>query len=183
MNTRRQFLLTAPLGVLGASMLAPVALAGGDHAKVPTPPPGAPPAFGTAPMVGPEVTPSTFAEAEKLVQVTLTAAEREMAAASWRRTLASVYERRTGPRKLAIEPAIAPATQWNPVLPGRRPGRPRIVRSLGERRRSAARRRRRDRLRTGVALSQWIAARKLSSERLTAIYIARIAASIRACVR
>ncbi len=47
----------------------------------------------------------------------MTAAEREMASASWRRTLASVYERRTGPRKLAIEAGIAPATQWNPVLP------------------------------------------------------------------
>jgi len=30
MNTRRQFLLTAPLGALGASMLASTALAGDD---------------------------------------------------------------------------------------------------------------------------------------------------------
>ncbi len=52
--------------------------------------PGAPPTFGTAPGAGPEVTPATFAEAEKLAQVTMTAAEREMAAASWRRSMASL---------------------------------------------------------------------------------------------
>jgi Asp-tRNA(Asn)/Glu-tRNA(Gln) amidotransferase A subunit family amidase len=175
MNTRRQFLLTAPLGVLGASVLAPIAFASGEQAKVPPPPPGAPPAFGTAPVVGPEVTPSTFAEAEKLVQVAMTAAEREMAAASWRRTLASVYERRTGPRKLAIEPAIAPATQWNPVLPGTSagPAQDRFVRSGNDAGPLPA-----DDAAIAYApvwrLSQWIAARKLSSERLTSIYIARI---------
>ena len=77
MNTRRQFLLTAPLGALGASMLASTALAGDQPPK--TAPPGAPPAFGTAPQVGPEVTPATFAEAEKLVQLAMAPAEREMA--------------------------------------------------------------------------------------------------------
>jgi len=65
------------------------------------PPAGAPPTFGTAPAAGPEVTAATFAEAEKLMQISLTPAEREMAAASWRTTLASTMERRAGPRKLA----------------------------------------------------------------------------------
>ncbi len=174
MNTRRQFLLTAPLGVLGASVFAPAAFAAADTKPV-APPPGAPPAFGTAPQVGPEVTPATFAEAEKLVQVALTPAEREMASASWRRTLASVYERRTGPRKLAIEAGIAPAGQWNPVLPGASagPARDRFVRGTTDA----------GPLPTNDAaiayapawrLSRWIEARKLSSERLTSIYIARI---------
>jgi Asp-tRNA(Asn)/Glu-tRNA(Gln) amidotransferase A subunit family amidase len=176
MNTRRQVLLTAPMGVLGASVLAPIALAGGEPAKQATPPPGAPPAFGTAPVVGPEVTPATFAEAEKLVQVAMTPAEREIAAASWRRTLASVYERRTGPRKVAIEASIAPATQWHPVLPGMAagPARDRFVRSATDAGPLPA-----DDAAIAYApvwrLSQWIAARKLSSERLTSIYIARIA--------
>jgi Asp-tRNA(Asn)/Glu-tRNA(Gln) amidotransferase A subunit family amidase len=173
MNTRRQFLLTAPLGALGAGLLGSAALAGEE--KPTAPPPGAPPAFGTAPQVGPEVTPATFAEAEKLVQVAMTPAEREMASASWRRTLASVYERRTGPRRVEIESAIAPAGQWHPVLPGMDagPARDRFVRSSSE---AGA-------LPTDDAaiayapvwrLSQWIAARKLSSERLTSIYIDRI---------
>jgi hypothetical protein len=60
---------------------------------------------------------NTFAEAEKLVQFPLADAERTMAAATWRRTLASVYERRTGPRKLPLESNMAPATGWNPALP------------------------------------------------------------------
>jgi Asp-tRNA(Asn)/Glu-tRNA(Gln) amidotransferase A subunit family amidase len=173
MNTRRQFLLTAPLGALGASMLASTALAGDEPPK--TPPPGAPPAFGTAPQVGPEVTPATFAEAEKLVQVAMTPAERDMASASWRRTLASVYERRTGPRKVEIESTIAPASQWHPLLPGMEagPARDRFVRSPGDAGALPA-----DDEAIAYApvwrLSQWIAARKLSSERLTAIYIERI---------
>ena len=31
-------------------------------------------------------------------------------------------ERRTGPRKLALEDTLAPATLWNPMIPGRRAG-------------------------------------------------------------
>src|SRR5438046_637971 len=81
MNTRRQFLITAPLGVLGAS----VACRGEQQgATVSAPPPGAPPTFGTAPVSGPAVSRLTFAEAEKLAQVTMSAAEREMAAGRYR---------------------------------------------------------------------------------------------------
>src|ERR671920_1014209 len=76
--------------------------------------PGAPPAFNTAPPVGPEVSPTTFAEAEKLMQVSMTPAQREMASHSWRTSLAALFERRTGPRKLALENTLAPATRWTP---------------------------------------------------------------------
>lgn len=179
MNTRRQFLIQAPLGVLGAVVVAqaaePETALPASATSAGTPPPGAPPAFGTAPQVGPEVTPATFAEAEKLMQVSMTPAEREMAAASWRRTLASVYERRTGPRKIAIESNIAPAAQWNPVLPGMTTGpeRNHFVRSGGDP----------GPLPSSDAdiafapvskLSRWIETRKLSSERLTKIYLERI---------
>src|SRR5581483_5408497 len=57
--------------------------------------PGAPPAFGAAPPVGPEISATTIREAEKLVQVEYGAAERQVAADSWRRTMAPLYERRT----------------------------------------------------------------------------------------
>src|SRR5882724_8363199 len=97
-NTRRQFLICAPLGILGA-VAACRREQGGQRAAAPaaggTPAtPGAPPTFGSAPPVGPQVSPSTFAEAEKLEQVTLSAAEREMAAASWSKSLAPLLERR-----------------------------------------------------------------------------------------
>src|SRR5580693_4595417 len=97
-KSRRQFLAATSLTLLGA------AAASLSKAQVSTDlPPGSPSAFGTGPAVGPEVTVSTFAEAEKLAQVSLSNAERVMAATSWRKTMAGLYERRTGPRKLALE--------------------------------------------------------------------------------
>ena len=69
---------------------------------------GTPPAFGTAPAVGPEVNSATFAAAEKLVQVDLTDEDRAMAAASWRNSMAALYERRVGPRKVKLSTTLAP---------------------------------------------------------------------------
>jgi Asp-tRNA(Asn)/Glu-tRNA(Gln) amidotransferase A subunit family amidase len=174
MNTRRQFLIRAPLGLL-------VAAAACRNEAPPTSPQatpttaGAPPTFGTGKGSGPVVTPETFAEAEKLMQVTLTPAERQQAADSWRTSMAPYLERRTGPRKVAIEAADAPATLWNPMLPGLMspPSTDRFVRSKDE----------------GVPLpssdddiafapvtrlSRWIESRQLTSERLTNIYLGRI---------
>ena len=112
-KSRRDFLTLTSFGVLGATTVARL------HAQNQTQlPPGAPTAFGAGPVFGPEVTTNTFAEAEKLVQFPLMESEGAMAASSWQRTLASVYERRTGPRKLALEDTLAPATRWNPMLPG-----------------------------------------------------------------
>ena len=172
MNTRRQFLITAPLGLLGA---VAACRAEGEAQKPDSPVAGAPPTFGTAPEVGPAVTPATFAEAEKLVQVQMTDAERKQAAESWRRSMAALLERRTGPRKIELEAGLAPGTRWNPLLPGvsTGPTRDRFVRSA-----AAA-----PPLPTNDAdiafapltsLSRWIETRKLSSERLTNIYLDRI---------
>src|SRR6476659_10229469 len=113
MNTRRQFLITASMSAMAsACRKAP------QSSAAPPPTPGAPPTFGTGPLSGPPVSPSTFAEAEKLAQVTMSPAEREMAAANWQRSMAPLLERRVGPRKVTIDPDVAPATQWNPVLAG-----------------------------------------------------------------
>jgi Asp-tRNA(Asn)/Glu-tRNA(Gln) amidotransferase A subunit family amidase len=176
MNTRRRFLIRAPLGVLVA------AAACRDHAPAPagsaqsTPAtPGAPPTFGTGVDSGPPVTPGTFAEGEKLMQVTMTSAERQQAAESWRQSMAPYLERRTGPRKVAIASTDSPATLWNPMLPGieARPSRDRFVRSPSERAPLPA-------SDDAIAfapvtqLSRWIESRQLSSERLTNIYLGRI---------
>ena len=67
-DTRRRFLKRSALG-LAAVAAAPRASAAADGAQQAVPPAGMPPAFGTGPGTGPEVTPATFAEAEKLVQV------------------------------------------------------------------------------------------------------------------
>lgn len=175
MNTRRQFLIRAPLGVLVA------AAACGDEGPAPevpaqsTPPPGAPPTFGTGVGSGPPVTSATFAEGEKLMQVTLTAAERQQAAESWRQSMAPYLERRTGPRKVVIAATESPATLWSPMLPGieARPSRDRFVRSRPE---PAPLPPTDDAIAFApvTQLSRWIESRQLSSERLTNIYLNRI---------
>jgi Asp-tRNA(Asn)/Glu-tRNA(Gln) amidotransferase A subunit family amidase len=167
------------LGVLGAATVGRVspALAGntGSAAPPPAPPPGSPPAFGTGPVVGPAISPATIAEAEKLAQVTYTAAERAQAAANWRVSLAPLYERRTGPRKLALEPTVAPASRWNPALPGLSigPARNRFVRSTAPAGKLPAKD---DDIAFApvTQLARWIETRQLSAERLTRIYLERL---------
>jgi Asp-tRNA(Asn)/Glu-tRNA(Gln) amidotransferase A subunit family amidase len=140
-------------------------------------PPGAPPAFGTAPPVGPEVSPATFAEAEKLVQVEMTPVDRATAAGNWRMQMAPLLERRTGPRKIELEATLAPATQWNPSLAGipksRQDGSV-FMRSVGA---GQALPESEDAIAFAPVwqLSKWIESRKLTSMRLTEIYLSRLA--------
>jgi len=182
LNTRRQFLIRAPFGLVAAA--AACRGESDTNAKqtgVPPSPstpstPGAPPAFNTAPAVGPEVSTTTFGEAEKLAQVAMTNAERATAVGSWRKAMAPMLERRTGPRKVALEPELAPASVWDPAsLPGVTIGvqRDRFVRSnvdpgpLPSSDAEIA-------YAPVTRLSRWIRQRKLTSERLTGIYLARI---------
>jgi Asp-tRNA(Asn)/Glu-tRNA(Gln) amidotransferase A subunit family amidase len=171
-KSRRQFLTATSLGVLGAA----AGCRGEPQKSVAiSPPAGAPTAFATAPPVGPEVSTSTFAEAEKLVQVNLGATERAMAAESWSRSMAPLYERRTGPRKVALESAVAPASRWDPVLPGQKtaPAQERFVRTNSDPGPLPA-------SDADIAfapvtqLSRWIERRTLSSERLTNLYLQRL---------
>ena len=172
MKLRRAFLVKAPLGLLAVATAS-------RSGQPPAPPPGAPPTFGATAPVGPQVTPATFAEAEKLVQVAMTPAQRAMAADSWRVSMASMQERRSGPRKLALAPSLAPASQFDPVLAATGAGagtslrRERFVRSADTA--GALPARDEDIAFAPVTrLSRWIASRALSSERLTRIYIERI---------
>ena len=174
MNTRRQFLITAPLAMVGAS-----AACRGQQQKAGTPrgpaTPGAPPTFGSGPTSGPPVSEATFAEAEKLVQVSMTPAQRDTAAASWPRLMAPLLERRAGPRKVPLEATIPPATLWNPAVDGRDsgPNRDRFIRSpdTGEPLPASD---------VDIAfapvtrLSRWVEGGQLTSIRLTEIYLRRI---------
>src|SRR5713226_5335307 len=177
-KSRRQFLTQSSLGLLGAAVAshADAQVRATEIAQEPAPlPPGAPPAFGAGPAVGPEVTPATFAEAEKLVQVNLTSADRALAAETWRVNLASLYERRTGPRTIPLEPALAPFSRYHSVLPGQSSGpqRDQFIRSntdpgpLPSNDADIA-------FASVTQLSRWIEQRKLTSERLTQIYLRRI---------
>ena len=169
-KSRRQFLNRAP-----AALMAAAAACRNPKPQSEALPPGAPPAFGTAPDVGPTVSAATFAEAEKLVQFELSAADREMAAGNWRKTMAPLYERRTGPHKFSLPPSVAPASRWDPVLPAQQagPGRDRFIRTAGQPRSLPANDQ-------DIAfaplwlLSRWIETRQLTSERLTRIYLERL---------
>ncbi|HEY6444475.1 MAG TPA: amidase [Candidatus Acidoferrales bacterium] len=171
-KSRRQFLTHSSLALLGVATAVEGCRT--PH-KTGEPPAGEPPAFGTAPAVGPAVSPSTFSEAEKLVQVQLTSPDRDTAARSWRANMAALYERRTGPRKIVFEETLAPWSHWNAVLPGEKAGpeRDQFFRSKADPGPLPARD-------ADIAfapltrLSRWIEERKLTSQRLTQLYIDRL---------
>jgi Asp-tRNA(Asn)/Glu-tRNA(Gln) amidotransferase A subunit family amidase len=189
-KTRREFLAATATsaGLLGAAALgagAPTSTGDSkslaaaalpqDQRTVPTTP-GAPTTFGANPPVGPEVSTETFLEAQKLVRVEMEAKDIQQAVGSWRLSMAGLYERRTGPRKLEIESTIAPATRWDPMLPGihTMPTRDHFVRS--ERDPGPLPAKDEDIAFAPVTkLSRWVERRELTSERLTNIYLDRIA--------
>jgi Asp-tRNA(Asn)/Glu-tRNA(Gln) amidotransferase A subunit family amidase len=183
-KSRREFLADASAGLLGAAVVAhtqnqkpttPNSAASQSATSSQTEQPGTPSAFGTAPAVGPEVSPETFAAAEKLVRIELSETERAQAAGNWRRAMAALYERRTGPKKVALESTLSPATHWNPVLPGMKagPDRDQFIRSKNDPGPLPAR----DEdiaFASVTQLSRWIESKKITSERLTRIYLDRI---------
>jgi Asp-tRNA(Asn)/Glu-tRNA(Gln) amidotransferase A subunit family amidase len=175
-GSRRSFFKAASLSLLGAAAMRSQAQTQNPPANSSQQvPPGSPPAFGTGPLVGPEVSPNTFSEAQKLVQIELTDSEREVAASSWRADMASLYERRTGPRKITLESSLAPATKWDPMLPGLKmvPERDQFIRTKSDPGPLPANDE--DIAFASVSqLSHWIEQRKLTSERLTNIYLQRL---------
>jgi len=173
-TSRRDFLAIGTMGAVAAAL--PL-----DAEQAPTPAqnqqtPGAPPAFGTAQPVGPAISSETFAEAEKLVQIQMTEADRAQAASNWRQAMAPLYERRTGPRKITLESNLAPATVWNPLLPGissagtagnhfQRTPDPHAPLPSNESNIAFA---------PIAQLSRWIESRQITSEHLTTIYLDRL---------
>ena len=175
-RSRREFLAQGSMGLVGAAMAGTAA--GAQAAAELQATPGAPTAFGTAPAVGPEVGVGTFVEAEKLVQVEMSAKDLAEAAGNWRESMAALYERRVGPRKVAIGYGNVPATVWNPLMPKMQDvalmvSGSSLVRDAGK----------------GVPLpasdediafapvaqlSRWIETKQISSERLTRIYLERL---------
>ena len=176
-SSRRQFLTLTAAGLVSAATKGNAAaqIDAGSAAPPAQLPPGSPSAFGTAPPVGPEVSATTFAEAERLVQVQNTPADRAQMASNWRESLAAMYERRTGPKKVALEATLAPAMRWDPLLPGLEalPAHPRFVRSP----RAAVKLPSAD---DAIAfapltqLSRWVESRAITSSRLTQIYLDRL---------
>jgi Asp-tRNA(Asn)/Glu-tRNA(Gln) amidotransferase A subunit family amidase len=171
-KSRRKFLTAISAGLIGAA-------AGrntyGQAAGAQLTTPGAPPTTGTQSLVGPEISPRTLKEAEKLVQFGMTDSEAEIAASTWGRGMAHLYERRTGPRKVQLQDALAPAMKWDPMLPDvkRVATRDRFIRSTSDSGPLPA-------SDAEIAyspvtnLSRWIEQGRLTSTRLTQIYLRRL---------
>ena len=106
----------------------------------------------------------------------LTDGERKETAGNWRSAMAPLYERRVGPRKVALEPELAPYSHCEAALPGQTigPERNLFLRSkidpgpLPTRDEDIA-------FAPVTRLSRWIETRQITSERLTNIYLQRIA--------
>ena len=177
-RSRREFLAQSSMGLIGAVMAGEAEISAEQtpgSAQTPATP-GAPPAFGTAPPVGPEVSETTFVEAEKLMQVMLSPAHRAEAAGNWRQSMAAVYERRTGPRKVEIEYGDVPATAWNPQLPGQELAfnRTEITDTASFAPRDLPKSDEDIAFAPVTWLSAWVSDKKITSERLTKIYLNRL---------
>ncbi len=175
--TRRRFLAQGAVTALGIVASHRACAQSSSNATNPTLPPGAPPAFGTAPAAGPQVTAETFAEAQKLVEVEFSEKDRAEAAGNWRQAMAPLYERRVGPRIVPLPEAVAPATVWHPLLPGQHlvsaaQGSVFVPAAVAERPLPAS-----DENIAFASVPQlgaWLRSRQLTSERLTGIYLARL---------
>ena len=167
-KSRRRFLAE------GALALAGVVAAGSDEARAATdagtgsPPAGAAPATG-GPATPPPVNADDFAHAEKIARVTMTPAQRNMAAESWEFNVGPFFARRDF--LLGDE---QPGMVWNPALhgTGRMPKRNRIARSRWTPRRPAGN----DELAFAPVhvLARWVQARQVSSAQLTELALARL---------
>ena len=172
-HSRREFLTYSSLGAIASAMQARAQSSASPTQELP---PGAPPAFGTAPAVGPEVPSATFAEAEKLMRLQMTPEDRATAASNWRMQMAPLLERRTGPRRIELEATLAPAMQWNPSLHGslnhdQGNGVVTRIANAGETLPTTD-----DAIAFAPVslLSRWIEKRELTSIRLTQIYLSRL---------
>jgi len=92
-----------------------------------------------------------------------------------RSSMAPLYERRTGPKKVAIESTVSPYSLWNPILPGQKtlPSRDQFVWSkldpgpLPNRDEDIA-------FAPLTQLARWVEKRQITSVRLTNIYLDRL---------
>jgi len=176
-KSRRQFLTRTSLGLVAAAVapVIPAADVNMDSQQPTQPPPGAPPAFGTGPAVGPESLARNFRGSGKAG----TGATDQRGTHGRRRKLAceSSLSLRAPhrPAQVALEPNVAPWSRYVSALPGERvgPQRDQFVAAKSDP----------GPLPTNDAdiafapvtrLSRWIEQRKLTSERLTQIYLRRI---------
>ncbi len=89
--------------------------------------------------------------------------------------MAPLYEMRVGPHKAKLEDSLAPATLWDPLIPGAKPGPAQNRFIIGKADPGPLPSNDEDiAFASVVQLSGWIQQRKITSERLTNIYLKRL---------
>jgi Asp-tRNA(Asn)/Glu-tRNA(Gln) amidotransferase A subunit family amidase len=170
--SRRRFLSTA--AVLAAAAAAPAGAEGPAAPPTPQPPAPVPGSFGVGAVAPAGITEQTVAEAEKLAGVTYRPEQRTQLVASLGDQLSWPVKRRT----VALPFSLAPATRFDPLLPGMKApgGRSRLVRPVGpvpplpasDEALAFA---------PVADLSRWIKARQVTSLRLTRLALDRLEAA------
>ncbi len=163
------------------ALLASVAGACSERPHAPpdaAPPPPAPPAPPSPAADAAEgaVTARTIAEAERLLHVRSTPAEREQAARSWQTNMGPAFALRD---RAPLDPLFAPATVWDPRSAGTAAPAPRANRLVPSRRPAppAPPVAEGDLAHAPVAhLAQWLRQRTISSRALTELYLKRLEA-------
>ena len=172
-KSRREFLTQSTLTLLAAASASTASL--GQNPQLPPHralrPPSAP-----HPRSALKSPPPPSPKPKNSSSIALTEKDRAQAAGNWRQAMAPLYERRTGPRKVAIPDSVVPVLPLE-LHPPRRlnpaPSKNEFIRTKSDACRSQT---------TDEAiafapvhhLSRWIETRKLTSTRLTQIYLDRI---------
>jgi Asp-tRNA(Asn)/Glu-tRNA(Gln) amidotransferase A subunit family amidase len=162
-TSRRKFIAGTAL-LAGAAVLRPASVAGAisDAGTAPSEVPGAPTGA---------VGPGTIAEAEKLAVVQYTAPERLEAASSWGINMGTTLKDR---RTYHPAEAVVPAFLWDPRIPGAPRGPARTRTKFSRARRALPASDADIAYAPLTALSEWVRTRKISSLRLTELYLERL---------
>ena len=169
-KSRRQFLTHAPLALLGAAVAPygqdqkPAELTSEPH-----------PHLAPRQLLARRYHPPHLPRREKLVEAEFSSEDLAEAAGIRRKKITRLYEKGVGPRKVAMPTTLCAVVAVDPILPGHQelPQHNQFVRSkTGSR--SVARQRRRHRVRLGDPAFALDRNRKLTSQRLTNIYLARL---------
>jgi Asp-tRNA(Asn)/Glu-tRNA(Gln) amidotransferase A subunit family amidase len=164
-TSRRKF-------IAGSALLAGAAVVRRTSQAAPLPDAGTPTLSPAPPATGPSaITPATISESLKLVQLEYTAAHQAQVASAWKTIMGAALNDR---RAYHPSSAVVPASLWDPRIPGAPTG-PARTRTQFSRSTLPLPTRDEDIAYAPVtALSEWLRTRKISSTRLTELYLARL---------
>ncbi len=164
-TSRRKF-------IAGSALLAGAAAIRRSSQAAPLPDAGAPPPSSSTASGGQSsITPTTISESLKLVELEYTAAHQAQVASFWTTIMGAALKDRR-----AYHPAnsVVPASLWDPRIPGA-PAGPSRTRTQFSRSSLPMPTRDEDIAYAPVtALSEWLRTRKITSTRLTELYLARL---------